>query len=178
MKKCCFIGHRVIEVTEGLVLKLENLIIKLIEEGVTTFLFGSNSQFDDLCYKLVSKLQLKNNKIKKVAYSLKSEIVFSQEKKEIMQNLLIDIAKDYSYLKDYDEVANNERWVNSCKASYILRNKAMIDDSDYCVFFYNVNYNVTDKVLSNKMIIRKRESGTKQMYEYAQKKGKNIINLF
>ena len=78
----------------------------------------------------------------------------------------------------YDEVANNERWVNSCKASYILRNKAMIDDSDYCVFFYNVNYNVTDKVLSNKMIIRKRESGTKQMYEYAQKKGKNIINLF
>ncbi len=48
---CCFIGHREINVTDELKEKLCVVIKRLItEESIDTFLFGSKSQFDDLCY--------------------------------------------------------------------------------------------------------------------------------
>ena len=59
-KTCCFFGHRKIEITEELKNRLlaiiENLIIS---ENVTTFLFGSRSQFDDLCHTIVTELKEK-----------------------------------------------------------------------------------------------------------------------
>lgn len=59
-KKCCFFGHRKINKTDELVNKLTETIEKLIvENGVGTFLFGSKSQFDDLCYEIVSELKEK-----------------------------------------------------------------------------------------------------------------------
>ena len=46
---CCFIGHRTINETEELKLKLNEIIEKLIvDEKVDTFLFGSKSRFDGL----------------------------------------------------------------------------------------------------------------------------------
>ena len=48
---CCFFGHRTINETEELKSKLIEIIEKLIvDEKVDTFLFGSRSDFDDLCY--------------------------------------------------------------------------------------------------------------------------------
>lgn len=58
MNICCFIGHRTINETEQLKLKLYNIIEKLIiEENVDTFLFGSKSRFNDLCYELVTEIK-------------------------------------------------------------------------------------------------------------------------
>ena len=53
---CCFIGHREINMTDELKEKLRVGIERLItEESVDTFLFGSKSQFDDLCYDIVTE---------------------------------------------------------------------------------------------------------------------------
>ena len=48
--KVCFIGHRQVEVTEELRSELCALLLDLIREGATEFLFGDHSQFNDLCY--------------------------------------------------------------------------------------------------------------------------------
>ena len=58
MKTCCFFGHRKINETEELKSKLIELIEKLItEKKVDTFLLGSKSRFNDLCYELVTEIK-------------------------------------------------------------------------------------------------------------------------
>ncbi len=66
-KKCCFIGHRKINITDELKNRLTAIIENLIvHENVTTFFFGSKSRFDDLCHKTVSGLKEKYPNIKRV----------------------------------------------------------------------------------------------------------------
>lgn len=64
---CCFIGHREINATDELKKKLCLLIEHLItEESIDTFLFGSKSQFDDLCYDIVTEIKKKYPHIKRI----------------------------------------------------------------------------------------------------------------
>ena len=57
-KVCCFIGHRKIDLTKELEEKSRNVIEDLIiNKKVTTFLFGSKSEFDSLCHKIVTDLK-------------------------------------------------------------------------------------------------------------------------
>ena len=64
---CCFIGHREINVTDELKEKLREVIERLItEESVDTFLFGSKSQFDDLCWDIVTEIKKKYSHIKRI----------------------------------------------------------------------------------------------------------------
>jgi len=60
-KTCCFFGHRKIEETPELKTALVDVIEDLIiNKDIDTFLFGSKSQFDDLCYDAVSELKKTN----------------------------------------------------------------------------------------------------------------------
>ena len=66
-KTCCFFGHRKIDETEELKNNLFEIIEALIvNEKVDIFLFGSKSQFDDLCHKTVTELKEKYPHIKRV----------------------------------------------------------------------------------------------------------------
>lgn len=57
---CCFFGHRKIDVTDKLVEHLNDIIEKLItDKSIDTFLFGSKSEFDTLCLKVVTELKIK-----------------------------------------------------------------------------------------------------------------------
>ncbi len=126
----------------------------LIEkEKVTDFLFGSKSTFIDYCYEIITKY--KNNYINLKRIFVRAEYPF------ISDNY-------YKYLKEFYEESYfyNDKLINN-KFSYIRRNQVMIDKSDFCLFYFDVNY------LSN----IKSQSGTKIAYEYAIKKGKNIINV-
>lgn len=64
--KACFIGHRTIEETEELTSLLKNTVITLIKKGVTSFLFGSMSAFDDFSWKVVTDLKKEYPFIKRV----------------------------------------------------------------------------------------------------------------
>ena len=124
---CCFFGHRKITETEELKEKLQGIIKNLItKERVDTFVFGSKSEFDDLCHKVVTELKEKHPHIKRVY--VRSAF---QHIPDWYENGL---------LEHYEETYFPEHMENAGRASYVERNRAMIQKSDFCVVYYDENY--------------------------------------
>ena len=154
LNSCCFFGHRKINKTE----ELKSTLIKIIENLITerkvdTFLFGSKSQFNSLCLDLVTKIKEKYPHIKRIY--VRAEYPYVSE----------DYYKNY-LLKSYEDSYYPEKILNSGRAAYVERNFEMIDNSYYCVVYYNEQEAPT-----------KRKSGTKIALDYALKKEKRIINV-
>ncbi len=162
--KACFIGHRTVENKEQLAVLIRETVISLINKGVKTFLFGSKSEFDDLSWKIVSELKTKYSFIKRV-YARSSHKDIDNSYKEYL-------------LKLYEETYFLPKLENAGKYSYVERNYEMIDQSTYCVFYYNEDYRPLLKRQANNDKTLKRNSGTKTAYIYAMKKKKTIINLY
>lgn len=64
------------------------------------------------------------------------------------------------------------------KASYIERNIAMIDDSDFCVFYYDENYTPETRYFKRSIGYSHHKSGAKLAYNYAKQKKKILINIY
>ena len=153
MNTCCFIGHRTITETEKLKTRLYETIERLIaEENVDTFLFGSKSQFDSLCYKTVTKIKEKYPHVKRIY--VRAE--FPQ---------INDSYKMY-LLESYEDTYYPEKLLRAGKAVYIERNYEMIDNSLFCVIYYRQEYSP-----------KNRKSGTKLAFNYAINKKRKIIKL-
>lgn len=152
---CSFFGHKKIDITnelkENLYTTLKTLIIK---ESVDTFLFGSKSEFDDLCYQIVSDLKTEFPYIKRI----------------YVRSAFPHIDNDYLgyLLEHYEETYFPDHILKAGKASYVKRNYEMIDKSQFCIIYFNENY----------VPHSRKKSGTKIAYEYANKKKKEIINVF
>ena len=152
-KTCCFFGHRKINETEELKAKLIETIINLIvEKNVDTFLFGSKSRFNSLCHKLVTKL--------KESYPHIKRIYVRAEYPNISEHY-----KNY-LLESYENTYYPEKLYNAGKAVYVERNYEMIDNSYYCVVYYDATSALNTK-----------KSGTKIALDYAVKKHKKIISM-
>ena len=109
-KTCCFFSHRKIDETEELKNKLSEIIENLIvNENVDTFLFGSKSQFDDLCHKTVTKLKEKYPYIKRIYVRSSFQ-------------LIPDWYED-SLLNHYEDTYFPEHMEKAGKASYVERNQ-------------------------------------------------------
>lgn len=167
-KVCCFIGHRKIDTTKELKDKLFNLIEDLIKDkNVRVFLFGSRSEFNTLCYDIVSTLKKKYLFIKRIYVRGEFQYISDQYKDKYFLNGYED-----SFLPDSCKIAS--------KATYVERNKFMIDESDFCVFYFKNDYKPEVKKISNRGIsgmYTSEVSGTKKAYEYALKKEKNVLNI-
>lgn len=163
-KICCFIGHRTINRSPALLKRINELIINLISQGTRTFLFGSNSEFDALCYECVSELKEINGDIERVY--VKAEYFNADER-------YTDFLKRF-----FENTLCLPNLKNAGKAVYVKRNFYMIDISDCCVFYYDKTYMPSSCTFKKNPIVRHPKSGTKIAYEYAEKKSKNIINLF
>ena len=151
---CCFVGHRKIRNTDELRKKLYNVIEKLIEEDVCTFLFGSKSEFNDLCYSVVTDLKLKYPNIKRVYVRAEFPEINEEYQKYLFQF--------------YEETYYPSVIKNSGKAVYVERNYIMIDKSKYCVVYYDKSY--VPKNL--------RKGGTEIAYKFALSKNRTVINVF
>ena len=167
-KVCSFFGHRKInhslQLEKTLALTIENLIIK---ENVKTFLFGSKSEFDKLCLKIVTNLKDKYPFIKRVSYSCKSEsAILEKEKDDLEKTLNVLLKRTVNLLCVDEEFEYKNKYVTG-KSSYIQRNIAMINDSNFCVFYYDINYKPNTS----------KNSGTKIAYNYAVKSNKQVINI-
>jgi len=162
MKKCCLIGHRKVEDIDKVTEKLKSTLINLIEkENVTIFLFGANGEFNDLSYKIINELK-SVYKLKTIFYSRRDEYAFTYEEKE---RYSYKSKKPFPY-KCFDEIIENENIHNAnLKQSYVLRNKQIIENSNFCIFYYKENYNLGFN----------RNSGTKIAYNYAKELNKKII---
>lgn len=180
-KACSFFGHRNAELTSDKLTELESVIERLItNENVSLFLFGSRSNFDKICHEVVTKLKDKYD-IKRLAYPCKHESVILESEKEKFEKMFKSIVLRESNILCFDEEANHKARNMSGKASYIERNYAMIDDSDYCIFYYDETYIPKQKkVNSNKDILPTKvtSSGTSLAYKYATQSKKTIINIF
>ena len=162
---CCFFGHRKIDKTPELIERLTKEIEVLItEKEVSTFYFGSKSEFDDLCHKTVTKLKEKYPYIKRIYV------------RSAFQHIP-DWYED-SLLKYYEGTYFPEQIENSGKASYVERNQEMINKSDFCVIYYDENY-LPPRRRNGKRDLTdyQPKSGTKVAYDYAIRKKKEIINV-
>ena len=166
MKTCCFIGHRNAKETPSLLEDLSNAVIDLIQnKEVTTFLFGSKSMFDDLCLKVVTDIKKEYPQIKLVYY----------------RSMYAEISEGYKdYLLElYDDTLIPKGVERAGKASYLERNQNMIDSSDYCIFYYDKDYLPPLRKQTKRAISTYQpKSGTRLAYEHAEKKKKQIINLY
>ena len=150
-KTCCFVGHRTINETEELKLKLTQTIENLIvNEGVNTFLFGSKSRFNSLCLELVSKLKERHPHIKRIY--VRAEFLF------------INDSYEKYLLESYEDTYYPRNIIGAGRAVYVERNEEMINRSRFCIFYFE---------LENSPVTQK--SGTKIALDYAIKKGRKII---
>jgi len=150
---CCFFGHRTINETEELRKKVTENIERLItDKYVDTFLFGSKSQFDTMCLEIVTELKEKYPLIWRKY--VRAEYPF-----------ISDAYREY-LLESYDETYYPKKNLGAGRAVYVRRNIEMIDNSKYCIVYYDENYSLPN-----------RKSGTKIALDYAIKKKKEIILL-
>ena len=148
-------------------------ICYLLEQGVATFLFGDHSEFNTLCYKVVSELRE----------------VYPQIRRILCPHIhLIGTASDYpdadaytmQFLLDgYEDSICPDGVAAAGKAAYVERNQAMIQASDFCVFYFNNEYLPASRKESKKAIKSYQpKSGTGVAFDYAKAHGRTIINLY
>ena len=144
--------------------KVYAVIEELIKDcEVHTFLFGSKSEFDDLCLNIVTGLKEKYSHIKRV----------------YIRAAYADINDDYTdyLLESYEDTYFPERMRGVGRASYVERNQEMINKSAFCVIYYDETYSPPRRKNSRKDLTEYQpKSGTKLAYDYAERKGLKIIN--
>lgn len=117
---CCFIGHREINVTDELKEKLRVVIECLIvDENIDKFLFGSKSQFDDLCYDIVTKIKKEYPHIKRIFVRAEYPYIDESYKAYLLEN--------------YEDTYFPKSVLGAGKASYVKRNCEMIENSRFCI---------------------------------------------
>lgn len=177
-KSCCFIGHRIVKDKNSTIKIVTEVANKLISHGIYNYIFGSNSDFDQICYNVITKLKQKYPNIIRIKFLCFGETPIDNTKKEMLEKFLNGKIENTICLNVYDKYIKTDTNNKYGKLSYIKRNNAMIDNSNICIFYYNQNY-LPDKIHThNNMIIKQPKSGTKIAYEYAISKHKNIINVF
>lgn len=178
--KVCFIGHRKIDKTEQLKLQLTNIVSTLISGGADTFIFGSKSDFDSLCWDVVTECKAQFPNIKRISYNAPHEIAFtSAEERKHCEQILSRLLRNEVHYADYEEAVDCEKSYNANKNAYIMRNQEMIDCCDICVFYYNEQYLPPRRKQSKKDILGYQpKSGTAIAFAYAKRKRKQIINLY
>ena len=148
---CCFLGHRNVKDVKKLSSELKAKIIDLIiNNNVDTFLFGSKSNFIDLCFEIVSDLRATYPFVKRIYVRAEYPFINEDYKKYLL--------KKYEYTYFPDDI------IKSGKAVYIKRNQEMINKSQYCIFYFYKSYNSFSK-----------KSGTEIALDYAKRKKKNIL---
>lgn len=149
-KTCSCFGHFNIDITDDLVERTRREIDKAIEDGVRIFLFGGRSDFDDLCYKIVTEKR-------KECPELNIERVFCFPLEEQLRK-----PPRWFIRREYEMLESPSKEFNYWFTAIYYRNLAMIDQSDLVLFCVEPREN----------------SGAYKTYKYAVKKHKHIVNLF
>ena len=119
---CCFFGHRKIEETAELKNKLYDIIEELIlNKNIDTFLFGSKSQFDNLCLNVVTTLKEKYPHIKRIYVRAEFPYIDESYKKYLLQK--------------YDDTYFPENIISAGKSVYIERNYEMINSRIFYQYY-------------------------------------------
>lgn len=169
--RCSCFGHRNVLITKELYEQAKQIFEYLItNKNVTEFLFGSKSDFDDMCYDVVNELKQIYPFIRRVVYTCRSEAGLLDKDKNAMEKAFFAVTGECANMRSFDEIRTFDTVMVAGVSSYIQRNRAIIDDSDFCVFYYDTEY----KPPQNRWRV---QSGTALAYKYANSKKKHIFNL-
>ena len=145
-----FFGHRRLDNVFAIEQSLETIIRKLLNRPeYIEFLVGRDGEFDQLASSIVKRFR------REIREDNSALIwVLPYETAELRDN-------EEAFLRYYDEIEICERSVGShYKAAIQIRNRAMIDRSDFAVF-----------------CVGRRQGGAYQTLRYAEKHGVRHINL-
>ena len=149
---CCFTGHRKLpeEKIESIIIRLNDEVDRLINQGVTDFMSGGALGFDQIAASLiVSKKEL--GKPVRLIFALPckgQEKLWTAEQKRLYHNLLAE-ADEIIYV--------SEEYTDGCMEK---RNRFMVDHATYCVCAQ-----------------LHRFSGTSQTVRYAEEKALRVVNV-
>lgn len=152
--KVAFIGHQKIKKTKAVRERLTKTIEDLIvNESADTFLFGSGSEFNNLCYEIVTQLKKDYPQIRRVYVRAEYE----------------HIDKTYNgyLLTLYEAIVSAPNVYGAGVLSYIKCNHAVVDLCDILVVFYHENDSPTET-----------KDGTCLALAYAQRMDKRLINVY
>ena len=163
---CCIIGHRKIKEFMLVTMATRDKLIDLIKNrNVSVFKFGYYGEFNDFCYKTLSGLKFIYPHIKLILYTLNNEIAYTFEEAEQYKSKSKIRDKDFKY-QCFDEFVYLDD-IDETKFKYacVLRNKKLIDESDFYLIYHREDYSLPNN----------RNSGTKIAYDYACKQKKKMI---
>ena len=145
-----FFGHRRIDDTKTIETRVKKVIDTiLLQHEYVEFLVGRNGEFDQIVSSAVLRSKKRadagNCSLTWVMPYLSSDYTHNQE--------------DYERYYDAIEVCEQSALAHP-KSAIQIRNRAIVDRSDLCVFY-----------------VCKNTGGAFQTMRYAAKEGKNIINL-
>ena len=116
-----------------------------------TFLFGSRSDFDYLCHLVVTELKEKYPNIIRKCYTCRSETCTLESEREHWEEIYSHFRKEKVTVLGVEEVEYKTKYTSG-RASYVELNQAMLNDSDYCIFYYDENYQPEMKKYSKRSI--------------------------
>ena len=131
-----------------------------------------------MCFEIVSELKELYLNIKRIFYSCKSEGCYLEKDRQKWEEFYSRIEKREVHILCFDEEYEHKTKYTAGKASYMERNHAMINDSDYCIFYYDENYMPPPRKYSKRSVCTYQpKSGTALAYAYAKQKKKIVINV-
>lgn len=152
VKICSVFGHREVKEVDLLKKSLHFLFYDIINNlGIEEVWFGGLGEFDELCWQVVTDLKNK--------YNLKIERVLC-----LWDERHLRVSKRPNWLKNGDyERLEYLSFFDYWKNRIFFRNRAMIDCSDFLVFYVGND---------------KEKSGARTALQYAKKCKKNYINIY
>ena len=148
-KICSFFGHREVTITEELYATTTAEIAKAVDLGYRNFYFGGYGDFDEICYKIVTKIREENPEKQIKRFYCVAQERYLQKKSRYFEG---GAYEGIIYL-----TPRFEGWYKSI----YFRNCAMIDKSDLIIFYAE----------------KRENSGAHKAYLYAKKKKKPLINI-
>ena len=133
-----------------------------MEEGIDTFLFGSRSNFDELCHIVVTELKEKYPNIQRIVYLCKHETGCLVGEGAKMKQQIKQLTGRDVYVSEYEDIRKSDRMNSAGRATHVERNYWMIDDSCFVIIYCE----------SAKII--PKPSGTLLPYNYSRQKGKKL----
>ena len=97
-----------------------------------------------------------------------------KEDKAEEERIWSSLLKREVHIRDYDAEYEHPTKYTSGRASYVERNGAMINDSDFCVFYFDDTYKPPRRKYGKSY---QPKSGTAIAFAYAVQKKKQIYNL-
>ena len=165
MKACSFFGHRDTPQTEELKQKVRETVERLIvEERVDTFLSGSRSNFDELCYIVVTELKEKYPHIQRIAYLCKHESGCLAGEGKDEQRRIKELTGRDVYVREFEDIKKSDRVNSAGRAAYVERNYWMINDSDFVVVHLEEGRN-------------DGKSGSRLAYKYSLRQKKSMLTV-